>query len=266
MRSAEPALRVRHAVALGLLQGPTELLPVSSSAHTALVPLLAGWPYAELGAEQRKSFEVSLHAAAAIALALALPGELGLSVRGGKGAGALALSLAPPAIAGLALRGQIERRLGGPRATAAGLIAGALAMAAADLRGGARRCEDARPADALAIGIAQALALIPGVSRSGATLTAGRARGFTRAGARRLSWAAALPVMLGAGAFEVARARAGRPSRAVALASLASFLSTLASVRVLRAGALTERSLLPFAAYRIALGALVLRHGSRRSQ
>ena len=61
-------LSLRHALALGLAHGPTELLPISSSAHTILIPLLAGWPYAELDPELRKSFEVALHAGTAAAL------------------------------------------------------------------------------------------------------------------------------------------------------------------------------------------------------
>ena len=65
MLRRSPSLPLRHALALGLAQGPTELLPVSSSAHTALIPALLGWPYAELDSELRKSFEVALHASAA---------------------------------------------------------------------------------------------------------------------------------------------------------------------------------------------------------
>ena len=61
-------LTLRHAMALGLLHGPTELLPISSSAHTSLVPWLAGWPYGTLDPELRKSFEVALHAGTAAAL------------------------------------------------------------------------------------------------------------------------------------------------------------------------------------------------------
>ena len=72
--SPPPALR--HAVALGLLQGPTELLPISSSAHTTLIPWLAGWPYGELDGELRKSFEVALHAGAGLALAIDMRSEL----------------------------------------------------------------------------------------------------------------------------------------------------------------------------------------------
>ena len=76
MRRAERGLAVRHAVALGLLQGPTELLPVSSSAHTALVPWLSGWDYGELEDELRTSFEVALHAGTAAALVLLAGPEL----------------------------------------------------------------------------------------------------------------------------------------------------------------------------------------------
>ena len=70
------ALPLRHAVALGLLHGPAELLPVSSSAHITLVPWLLGWPYAELDPELRKAFEVVLHAGTAAALLIALRHEI----------------------------------------------------------------------------------------------------------------------------------------------------------------------------------------------
>jgi len=116
MRRAERAFPLRHAVALGLLQGPTELLPVSSSAHTTLVPWLAGWSYAELDGERRKAFELALHAGAGLALAIDMRAELlgGGAGRDAPGAAVLVLSLAPAALAGSALRGPIERRLGAP--------------------------------------------------------------------------------------------------------------------------------------------------------
>ncbi|HEX7610317.1 MAG TPA: undecaprenyl-diphosphate phosphatase, partial [Solirubrobacteraceae bacterium] len=170
MRRAERAFPLRHAVALGLLQGPTELLPVSSSAHTTLVPWLAGWSYAELDGERRKAFELALHAGAGLALAIDMRTELlgGGAGRDAPGAAVLVLSLAPAALAGSALRGPIERRLGAPRSIAAGLATGALAMTLADRCAPAsRESGQARAGDGLALGIAQALALIPGVSRSG---------------------------------------------------------------------------------------------------
>jgi undecaprenyl-diphosphatase len=279
MRRAEEELSLRHAAALGLLQGPTELLPVSSSAHTALLPWLAGWPYAELDSELRKSFEVALHAGAGLALAIEMRAELlallrSLDVRRTV---VLGLTLAPPTIAGYALRRPIERCLGGPRSIAAGLIAGAVAMALADARadgrtGGGRGWEDARALDGLALGLAQASALIPGVSRNGATLTAARVRGFARDAAQSLSWDAALPVILGASALKGSRlARVGaRPQLGapLALGGATAFLSTLVSARLMRRGGRDGRrgrALLPFALYRCLLAALVLRR-LRRAQ
>jgi len=180
MRRAEQALPLRHAVLLGVVQGPTELLPVSSSAHTALIPWLAGWPYTGLHPDQRKSFEVALHAGAGCALAIAMRRQLWRRAPGmeGRRAAVLALSLLPPAIAGAALEGPVERRLGGPLSTAVGLAGGAVAMCLADARAPAasRGLDDARAVDGVALGFAQAIALAPGVSRNGATLTAARGR------------------------------------------------------------------------------------------
>jgi len=142
-----PQLSIRHALALGALQGPTELLPISSSAHTALLPWLAGWPYSELDPELRKSFEVALHIGAGTALAIEMRAELlqAALALDRRQASAIALSLAPPALAGLTLQRAIERRLGGPRSIAASLLAGALALApGARRRACARACPGAR--------------------------------------------------------------------------------------------------------------------------
>jgi undecaprenyl-diphosphatase len=265
MRRAERAFPIRHAVALGLLQGPTELLPVSSSGHTSLIPWFAGWPYARLGGERRKAFELALHAGAGLALAIEMrppSPRAGVAVARSRAA-LLALSLAPPALAGSLLRGRIEQHLGGPRSIAAGLAAGAVAMAAADRLSPARRTSSqARAADGLALGVAQAIALIPGVSRNGATLTAARARGFARADAQELSWLVALPVILGAGAQQALRlARGGIPRGAggeLAAGGVAAFASTLAAARLLRRGGYGERALLPYSLYRCLLAALVV--------
>lgn len=256
-------LRIRHAVLLGLLQGPAELLPVSSSAHTILVPRLAGWPYAELDPPLRKSFEVSLHAGGALALAIHARRELRCATRrlDPRAATLLALTAAPPAAAGYALHELIEVRLGGPRATALALAAGALAMALADTRPATRSAREVGARDALAIGLAQAVALIPGVSRNGATLAAARARGFRRPDAQLLSWHAAPPVMLGAGLFSgvrAARRRLPRGGGPMLLAGgLAAFCSTLASARPLRR-VLRHAGLLPYSVYRLLIAGLVV--------
>ena len=264
-RARNPAFPLPQALALGLLQGPTELLPVSSSAHTTLLPWLAGWRYSELDAELRKSFEVALHAGAGLALVIDMRGELvkEATALDRRRAAVVACSIVPPAIAGYTLRRLIERRMGGPGSIAAGLIAGAAAMALADARSGrgSRTVEDVGVRDGLALGLAQALALIPGVSRNGATLTAALARGFTREAAQELSWHAALPVILGAGALELGRlARPGAADGGAAMAAggASAFASTLLSSRVL-ARSSRGRALLPFSLYRGALALVVIR-------
>ncbi len=270
--SARGRLSPAHAFALGLAQGPTELLPVSSSAHTTLIPLLLDWPYAELDDELRKSFEVALHAGASVALAIDMRRELIEAARGidRRRLVVIVLSLAPAALTGLLLRGTIARRLGGPRAILGGLTAGSVAMSLTELacEQGQRAHEDARALDGLALGIAQALALAPGVSRYGATLAVARLRGFSPAGAQTLSWHAGLPVMLGASALEAARL-ARRPAgdgdgAALALGAAAALLSSSLSARLLRRPARALRSLLPSALYRLLLAAIVLVRLARR--
>ncbi len=267
---AEGRLRARDAIALGLLHGPAELLPVSSSGHVAVVPWLLGWPYSELDGELRKAFEVALHAGTAAALLVGLRDEVSEAARGldRRRVQLVVLSFLPPALVGYLLERPIERRLGTPATIAAGLVAGSVAMAAADARGsGRRRREEAGAVDALALGLAQACALVPGVSRNGATLAAARARGFAREDANILSRHVALPVIVGATALKGTRlARRGLPAgtaRGFAYGIVASLLTTLASIRIIRQVE-RDRSLLPYAVYRVALAALVVRRLWRR--
>src|SRR3954452_4663854 len=114
-----------EALALGLVQGAAELLPVSSSAHVGALPWLLGWECAGWPAARRKELEVALHFGAAVALAPAL-------LRGLPDLRTLALSFAPPAVLGYGLEKHIEERLSGPLPLAVGLVAGAAALAAAD--------------------------------------------------------------------------------------------------------------------------------------
>jgi undecaprenyl-diphosphatase len=258
-----PGLTLRRAAALGAIQGPTELLPVSSSAHLSLVPWLAGWPWHELDPESRKSFEVALHAGTAAALLIGQRRLITQELRAfdARRAAVVALSFLPPAIVGYAGERQIERRLGSPATTAAGLIAGAVAMALADRRPQRRGPGDATALDGLALGVAQAAALAPGVSRNGATLAAARARCFTREQANMLSRTVALPVIVGAAILKGMRLRrrgiVPELRRAMAGGVVTSFFSTLASQRLI---ALVEhdRALWPYAAYRAALAWMVL--------
>src|SRR4051794_32566567 len=151
-------MRPEHeAPALGLVQGAAELLPVSSSAHVSALPWLLGWPSAGWPPGRRKELEVALHAGAALALAPELwrarPDPL-----------TLALSFGPPALIGYAFERRIEERLTGPVPLAAGLLAGAAMLAAADTRPESPRATTTSWIDALALGVAQAAALVPGVS------------------------------------------------------------------------------------------------------
>jgi undecaprenyl-diphosphatase len=257
-----PGLTVARAVALGAIQGPTELLPVSSSAHLSLVPRLAGWGWDEIDPEARKSFEIALHAGTALALLIGqrrgIADELAAFDR--RRAAVVALSFVPPAVAGYALERQIESRLDGTRTIAVGLAAGAVAMLVADTRPQERGPGDARAGDGLALGLAQAAALIPGVSRNGATLTAARARRFTREHANLLSRTVALPVIVGATVLKGVRLRRRgvEPglARAMAAGVGASFVSTLASQRLI-GFVERDRALWPYAAYRLALATVV---------
>jgi undecaprenyl-diphosphatase len=257
-------LRVGQAIVLGALHGPAELLPISSSGHVTLVPWLLGWDYETVDPELRKAFEVFLHAGTAAALLVTLRDEVAEAARDASPRLALliALSFAPPAVAGLTLERPIERRLGRPPSIAAGLIAGGLAMAASDRSPQLRGPNEAAAADALWLGVAQACALVPGVSRNGATLAAARWRRFTREEANKLSRHVALPVIAGATTLKGWRLRTrGIPREAApafAVGTLAAFVSTLGSTWLIRQVE-RDRSLLPYALYRVTLGVLVLR-------
>jgi undecaprenyl-diphosphatase len=263
MGADAPELTARRAAALGVVQGPAELLPVSSSAHLSLVPWLVGWRWHDLDPEARKSFEVALHAGAAAALLIGQRQVIASELRDfdRRRAAVVALSFVPPAIVGYTLERQIERRLGGPRATAFGLIAGAVAMAIADRRPQDRGPGDAKAGDGLWLGIAQATALAPGVSRNGATLAAARWRRFTREHANLLSRTVALPVIVGATILKGVRLRrrgvGPRLRRAMVAGTAASFASTLASQKLIEIVE-RDRALWPYAAYRLALAMVVL--------
>ena len=261
--AADGRIPAGRALVLGVVQGPAELLPVSSSAHIVLVPWLANWDWEEIDPEVRKSFEVALHAGAAAALIVGQRRLIAEELRAFdlRGAVVLALSFLPAAVVGYKLERPIEQRLGGPRATAYGLLAGAAAMVAGDTRPQLRGRGEAGAADGLALGIAQAAALAPGVSRNGITLAAGRWRRFSRDQANLLSRTIALPIIVGATGLKGARlARRGSSSalrRSMALGVVASFASTLASQRLIKLVE-RDRALWPYAAYRAGLAAVVL--------
>ncbi len=246
-----------RAAALGLLHGPAELLPVSSSAHVGLVATLAGWDWASLPGDVRKAFEVALHAGTLAGAARAL---------GRPRPWFAVLSVAPAAVAGWALEERIERRLGGLGATTAGLVAGSALLVLADRAPEATRGTfDARPGDAVAVGAAQALALVPGLSRSGMAYAAARRRGFAPEAAGALAREAAVPVLAGATAlkaFRLARRGLPAPLRApFAAGALAAALSARAASPLAR----RRPPVLAAAAERCLLAGAALARARRRS-
>jgi undecaprenyl-diphosphatase len=251
MSPSRQRLPLSHAVALGAIHGPAELVPVSSSAHVALVPALLGWPYAALPGDVRKAFEVALHAGTLAGLLVLVPrSTLSFAL----------LSAAPAALTAFALERPIEERLGGVRATTAGLVAGSALLLAADARAGRvprRTGDQATRADALVIGLAQAAALWPGLSRLGVTVAAARLRGFDRATAFTFGRQAGLPIVAGATglkAWRLARRGLDRDLRApFAAGAAAALASTLAAAPLRRSTAVA-----PVAAERLALAAAAL--------
>jgi undecaprenyl-diphosphatase len=268
MSRATDPLTVSRALILGALHGPAELMPISSSAHVTVVPYLLGWDYAEADPDLRKAFEVALHAGTALALLIGLRDEVQDTIRRMTPSLAAQLVVAsiPAALVGFTLEKPIERRLGTPETIPIGMILGALALGWADRSPRDRSSTEAGMRDALWLGIAQACALMPGVSRNGATLTAARRRRFGRVDANRLSRHVALPVIGGATGLKSLRlARRGLPegmAAPFAVGAIASFGSTLLSTRVLRA---VERDapLSPYVVYRLLIAGAVLRRARR---
>lgn len=263
--------RRAEVVVLGLVQGPAELLPISSSGHVAALPWLLGWPYAEADGELRKSVEVALHAGTAVALLIGLRGEVGDAARGfdARRAQLVAGSFLPPAAAGLLLERWVEERLGTPPTIGLGLLLGSVALVLADRAPQARGREEAGLVDALWLGVGQAAALMPGVSRNGATLAAARTRRFRRTDANVLSRHVALPVIAGASVLKGVRLwRRGIPAELVgtlAAGAAAAFVSTLASVRLI-GWVERDRPLAWWAAYRTVAAAVILTAARRTAR
>ncbi|MGH2470954.1 MAG: undecaprenyl-diphosphate phosphatase [Candidatus Limnocylindria bacterium] len=251
------------AALLGVVQGLTEFLPVSSTAHLILVSDLLNLDPERFGL----SFDVALHLGTALAVLLYFARtwvELALDlVRGRWRMPALiVLGTAPAAIAGVLFQSQIERELRGPLVVAAGLVVGSIVFVAAEAIASRRRVmTDVGVPDALIIGVAQAIALVPGISRSGITISAGLIRELRREDATRFAFLLATPAIIGAGAKTLldARRAAGLFAQpdVLAVGFVVSFLSGLAAVAFM-VRFLRGHSLNWFVAYRLVLAALIV--------
>ena len=251
------------AALLGLVQGLTEFLPVSSTAHLALTQRLLGIDQARFGL----SFDVALHLGTALAI-LVYFARTWLEMLEDLARGRwrlpalLAVGTVPAVIAGVLLEGAVEDTLRSPGVIAGTLVLGSLVFLAAESLGRQRRViGDLRTRDAILIGIAQATALLPGMSRSGLTISGGLFVGLLRADAARFSFLLATPVILGAGAkrlldLEGTSVLLARPDIAAAgflVAFVSGFLAIAFLMRFLR-----THSLAWFVPYRLALAAAIV--------
>lgn len=252
-----------QAIVLGAVQGLTEFIPISSSGHLVLVPEALGWRQPGL------AFDVLLHAASLIALLIYFSGDLvdlgRGAVSGDRAARRLLLLLAigtvPAAIAGVVLGDYFERSFEKPRPAAVqlGITAVILVGAELALRYHQRRTaktgtelrtmEDLRSPDATVIGVAQAISILPGISRSGATIGAGLALSVSREDSARFAFLLAIPAL--AGAMVVKLPDLGGTALGLG-AGIGGFLSSLAFSYAAIWGLiryLKRNSLYPFAAY-----------------
>lgn len=255
-------------IVLAVVQGITEFLPVSSSGHLVLVPSIFGWT------DQGLVFDIAVHFGSLIAVLIYFRADIAhllggaadiLTMQSGtdraRMAWAVGLGTIPAAIAGLLFAGWIAANLRNPLVVVVTLAGYGVLMALVDrFATRERRVNDIGIRDGLIIGFAQALALVPGTSRSGITITAGRILGFHRQDAARFSFLLSAPVILLATAYEVVTLITGDTpvpwdnlAIAVSVSCVVAYLSIDFFMRFV-----SVIGLLPFAVYRLLLAGVIL--------
>lgn len=263
---------ILHAIVLGITQGLSEFLPISSSGHLRLVPWLLHWDDFAGQASLEKTFDVALHLGTLFSLLAYFWSDLlrlataglrrgTLATRDGRQAWLLVASAVPAGITGSLFSDFIERKTGAIWLIATMLIVFGLVLAWADRRSGGRSLDEVTLRDAVLMGLGQAVALQPGVSRSGITMTAGRLAGLNRDGAVRFAFLMSIPVTAGALAFKgLDVAKDGLPPGFVApfvwgivASGITGWFAVWGTLRLIR-----TTSFRPFVIYRVAAGVLVL--------
>ena len=259
-----------HAIVLAIVQGLSEFLPISSSGHLILIPHLFGWP------DQGLAFDVAVHVGTLLALLLYFRREIAAMTvawldsvlrrshtADSRLAWQVLVGTIPVGLAGLAFGDAIEAHLRSPLFVAGTLSFFGLLMYAADrLSHGTRDEHSLSWPQAIAIGCAQALALMPGTSRSGITMTAGRALGLGRSGAARFSFLLAIPGIAAAGEYEglkLVTSPGAVPWSSMAIGVAFSALAGLACIHLL-IRSIERIGLLPFTVYRLVIAALIVWH------
>ncbi len=272
-------MSILHAIVLGIVQGLTEFLPISSSGHLEIVPWLFKWNDYDTQATA-KAFDTALHLGTLVAVLVYLRRELAAYLRTGvqvafrrqgsttvlgKQAWFLVASAIPAGIVGAVFEDSITERLGTPNLIAVSLIVFGLLLVWADRRAtvaqNSRDVTQLSLRDALVIGTAQVLALNPGTSRSGITITAARLTGYSRDAAARLSFLMSVPIIGGAVVFKLAQLwRDGIPEGlavpmlvGIISAGISGWVAMWSMIRLVR-----TKSFTPYVVYRVAFGAAIL--------
>ena len=272
-------MSILHAIVLGIVQGLTEFLPISSSGHLEIVPWLFKWNDYDTQATA-KAFDTALHLGTLVAVLVYLRCELAAYLRTGvqvafrrqgsttvlgRQAWFLVASAIPAGIVGAVFEDSITERLGTPNLIAVSLIVFGLLLVWADRRAtvaqNSRDVTQLSLRDALVIGTAQVLALNPGTSRSGITITAARLTGYSRDAAARLSFLMSVPIIGGAVVFKLAQLwRDGIPEGlavpmlvGIISAGISGWVAMWSMIRLVR-----TKSFSPYVVYRVAFGAAIL--------
>jgi undecaprenyl-diphosphatase len=267
---------ILHAIVLGIFQGLSEFLPISSSGHLLLIPELFEWTELTDNPDLNKTFDVALHIGTFVGAAWYFRHDLATYIAAAfrslraravtttdeRIAWLLLLSAVPGAIVGAVLNSVIEENLGQPILVGVMLIVFGGVLYWADHLPGDRHQDEFRLRDALLMGGAQAVALQPGVSRSGVTITMGRYLQFDRQAAARISFLMSLPIIAGAGLFESVQVAAdgGIPSDFVApflwgmvAAGVSGFFAIFGLMKYVQ-----TRTFTPFVIYRFVVGTLII--------
>ena len=264
-----------QALLLGVVQGLTEFLPISSSGHLILVPWVLDFHYLEQNPEFNKSFDVALHSGTLVAVLAYFRNDLVRYARGvvestrrrrvetidERLGWLIVIATLPAAAVGAVAEQRIQDDLGQPWQIAILLAVFAVLLYLADRLPERRDISGLRWRDAVIVGVAQAVALAPGTSRSGVTITAGRALGLTRAAAARFSFLLLAPITFGAVLYEgVDLALTGLPPDSlgpiivgIVAAAVSGFLAIWGMLRYLQ-----THSYDIFVWYRLILSALIL--------
>ena len=272
-------MSILHAIVLGIVQGLTEFLPISSSGHLVIVPWIFGWNDYDSQATA-KAFDTALHLGTLAAVLIYLRKDLIVYVtqgtqlifnrkqpatNAGRRAWLLVLSAVPAGIVGAAFEEKITEKLGSPALIGVSLIIFGVVLIWADRRATAkshRRTVDSLTLrNALVIGAAQVLALNPGTSRSGITITAARLSGYSRDAAARLSFLMSVPIISGAVVFKLAKlVRDGIPEGllvpmlvGIVVAGVSGWIAMWSMIRLVR-----TKTFAPYVFYRCIVGVGVL--------